>query len=236
MAVLDFFLFDVDKLLVWVSKFNPTRILSAICKAGVEVWNHFRKWFFGLNFDKHEWAIDAFMPILPQFTSDMEEVVRRQTAENRAVRLEECLELDLATEEYDNEQIWEESEDGVRRMVLKNARRQVKKIKAGMVEAAIAAVEARIRNRHMIYGDDMNIIDEAAVRATALDICGEFKINEHCTKTLIYAAAYRAMTPDQASVDAVKMAYNPKSQARRTLVSVVRKNVSFGGFKSLEDF
>nr|QXV86633.1 replicase-associated protein [Tombusviridae sp.] len=236
MAILDMFLFDVDKLLVWVSKFNPTRVLTAICRAGVDMWNHFRKWFFGLNFDHHEWAVQAFMPLMPQFTFDMEDVIKRQTSDNTELKLEDCLELDMATEQYYNEELYKEDDKGNMKMEIKSHRRQIKKIRAGMVEAAIRAVEKRIRNRHSIYGDDMNTIDEQAVRLTAADICGEFKINENDSNKLIFSAAYRAMTPDQTGVDALKLAYNPVSQDRRALVSAIRRHVSCVGLRPLGDF
>lgn len=237
MAIMEFALFDVDKLLVWISKFSPSRILTAVCKAGQDAWNSFRKWFFGLDFDAHEWAVDHFMPLIPDYTERMEQLNLGEKASiNKVKKLEDCLEFDKAVEEYYNEETQQTDENGNVTWLRAPARRQIKKIKEGHVQDAIAAVEARIRNRHMIYGDDISLVDEAAVRATAIDICGEMKINEHHSKVLIYAAAYRAMTPDQDSLDAVKMAYNPKSQARRSLVTAVRKNISFGGFKSLEDF
>lgn len=241
MKMIDIISFDVDKLLVWFSKFSPSRILASICKVGRDAWNSFRKWFFGINFDHHEWLVDQFMPLMPYYTEAMEESPEK-------LKLEDCLEIDLSVEEYFNEDIQafkEDKETGERTMLFDNGtprfekkavRRQTKKIKKGHVEAAIAAVEAKIRNRHMIYGEDMGLVDEAAVRATAGDICGELKINEHHSKLLIYSAAYRAMTPDHDSINAVKLAYNPKSAARRTLVSTIRDNKSFGGFKSLEDF
>nr|UZP17200.1 RNA-dependent RNA polymerase [Carnation ringspot virus]UZP17204.1 RNA-dependent RNA polymerase [Carnation ringspot virus] len=236
MAIFELFSFDIDKLLVWVSKFSPGKILSAICRLGLDSWNNFRKWFFGLNFDKHEWAVDHFMPLMPRFSSDMDEVAKRIVTPKSKPKLEDCLEIDTAVEEYFNEECFEPQEDGSMKLKRVAARRQIKRVRSGMIEDAISAVEARIRNRHMIMGDDMGLVDEAAVRATAMDICGEYKINEHHTRCIIYAAAYRAMTPDQESIDATKMAYNPKSQARRDLVSILRKNISFGGFKSLEDF
>ncbi|AAA47455.1 ORF1 [Sweet clover necrotic mosaic virus] len=236
MGFISFSLFDVDKLLVWVSKFNPGKILSSICNLGVDCWNRFRKWFFGLNFDAHMWAVDAFMLLMPFYTEQMERVVDDFCSETQESKLEDCLELDPSVNEFFDEEVYKRDEEGVMVLQRTSSRKHIKRVRAGMMQAAIKAVEKRITNRHTIFGDDMGKVDEAAVRATASDICGEFKINEHHTNVLVYAAAYLAMTPDQRSIDSVKLAYNPKSQARRTLVTAVRENKAVAGFKSLEDF
>lgn len=230
-------IFTIDRFLVWVSKFSPSKILDTICNQGVKLWNKFRMWFFGINFDAHEWALDMFMPLMPAATERMERrVADEMVAEVESEKLEDCLEIDECVQEYYNEDVNRVDEKGVVTTDKKAQRRQIKKIKNGCVEKAIRCVTRRIRNRHMIYGDDMGKIDEAAVRATANDICGEFRINETHTTVLVYSASYLALTPDQKSIDAVKLAYNPKSKARRTLVSTLRESTSWPCFKGLEDF
>jgi hypothetical protein len=100
MAIIDIFTFNIDNLLVWLSKFNPERILRAICNAGKSVWDAWRCFFFGINFNKHEWALDAFMPYIPSYTEQMEDVYSRITADVLEEPIEDLLELDFEVEEY----------------------------------------------------------------------------------------------------------------------------------------
>lgn len=299
--------FSIEELLVWISKFNPDRILDAICRAGRDVWNAWRRFFFGINFDKHEWALNAFMPSMPKYTEKMESAYERILSETVPIGLEDCLEHDFQESEWYREDVFDDSEESSPEQVVpvelaprgfgsleepveepepvygphprhmyedlsdeefdrlmdlphpttshievdsaaaesickqrkynkKNARNQRTKVKPGFIKLAVDALVARLRVRHNITDQGMNAIDEAAMRASASDICASLKINEHHTNTLVHAAAYIALTPDERSIDAVKLAYNPTASARRTLVSTLRKTIWCGGFKSLEDF
>lgn len=309
MTIVELFSFSVEKLLVWISKFNPDRILSAICRAGRSVWNAWRRFFFGINFDKHIWAMEQFMPRMPFYSEQMESVSERLQSDISELSLEDCLEHDFQQLEFYREDVWGEDtptgagsqagncsdaavgptipeadeEEGpfygpesrpmteeeeaaimdnphpntsgltgletsdddtpyLRKQEVrkaynkKNARNQRTRVKKGYMTAAIKAMSNRLRARHMITDDSMSVVDEAAMRASAGDICASLKINECHTLALIQAAAYLSLVPDSKAIDALKLAYNPQAAHRRSFVSVLRNSTYFGHFSSLEDF
>lgn len=320
--VIDIFAFNIEKLLVWIGKFNPDRILDAICRAGRDVWNAWRKFFFGLDFDKHVYVLNMFLPRMPRFTERMESVYERVLSEDVPMSLEDCLEHDIEVQPWYRRDIYgeEKGEDGkpVRRMVpcreevsgtsepvpaelaprgfgafddedieepalvygpheegmydalseeefdkildvpfpttpdvnvalakqkceelaynRKEAREQRTRVRPGYMKKAIEAVVAHLRVNHNIMDQGMNVVDEAAMRVSATDLCVKYKLNTGCTLAIVQSASYLALVPDEKSIDAVKLAYNPQASGRRTLISTLRKTIWAGDFKSLEDF
>jgi len=190
---------------------------------------NFKAWFWGLNCDNHAQLVRKIVPVMPIIEDSFDALERRTDAVADEEKFEECIEIDISSNDQFNQQIMVENE-GTTTFDRKAARKQRHKIKEFFLEKACRAVEIQLRTKHGLVPS--NELNEQALRMSAVEICRFYNMNDMDTMLLSMKPVYKAMIPDQQQMDALRIIYNSETSGRVATVEALRNSASYAHFTS----
>nr|BAA97673.1 35 kDa protein [Rice virus X] len=151
--------------------------------------------------------------------ADNEEAARIESRYNHHKAVDDCLEV-LVYEANEAKNLQQIS-------YLKSGKydKCVKTVRPGCSVALIKSAIDMIRSRHMVPDSSFNRIDEAAIRATALDFAASFNMDAKTTHIVVTGVVGICCLPDPKDIENIKVAYHPKALQMRDLVSDLRASL-----------
>nr|UUW21080.1 MAG: hypothetical protein [Guiyang Paspalum paspaloides tombus-like virus 2] len=98
----------------------------------------------------------------------------------------------------------------------------IKTVRPGQSLSLIRAAVDMIRCRHMVPDSSFTRVDEAAIRATALDFCASFNMDVKTTRIVVSGVMGICCVPDPEDIHNLKVAYHPTAIQMRDLVTDLR--------------